>query len=73
MYKTVKPTTFTLSLELLEFLKASLKNNHITFSTEVSKEKAKKLLYTNRDKFNHFTEKHPKLLEWEQKLGLELK
>lgn len=62
-----------LSLELLEFLKSNLKNNHISFSTEISVEKAKKLLYTNRDKFNHFTEKHPKLLEWEEKLGLELK
>lgn len=62
-----------LSLELLEYLKSNLRNNHICFTTEVSVEKAKKLLYTNRDKFNHFTKKHPKLLDWEQKLGLELK
>ena len=62
-----------LSLDVLEFLKSSLRNNHVTFSTEVSKEKAKKILYTNRDKFVHFSKDYPKLLEWEQKLGLELK
>ncbi len=62
-----------MSLKILEFLKSNLKNNHLSFTTEVSMEKAKKILYTNRDKFDHFVEQHPKLLEWEQKLGLELK
>lgn len=62
-----------MSLGILEYLKSNLKNNHLSFTTEISKEKAKKMLYTNRDKFNHFAEKHPKLLEWESKLGLELK
>lgn len=62
-----------MSLGILEHLKSHLKNNHLSFTTEISKEKAKKMLYTNRDKFNHFAEKHPKLLEWESKLGLELK
>ena len=62
-----------LSSSLLEHLKSNLRNNHIEFSTEVSKEKAKKILYTNQDKFTHFAESFPKLLEWETKLGLELK
>ena len=62
-----------LSGGVLGFLKKNTKNSHITFSTEISKTKAKKILYTNRDKFDHFAKTHPKLKEWEQKLGLELK
>ncbi len=62
-----------LSLGLLEFLKLNLKNSHITFTTEVNETKAKKVLYTNRDKFNHFSKTYPKLNDWAQKLGIELK
>lgn len=62
-----------LSENLLNHLKSSLKNNNIQFETEVNKEKAKKILYTNREKFDHFAESYPKLKEWENKLGLELK
>lgn len=62
-----------LSLDLIEFLKEELKNNHINFQTEVNKQKAKKVLYTNKDKFDHFTEKYPQLNDWADKLKLELK
>jgi hypothetical protein len=62
-----------MSSNLLDYLKTHLKNNHIAFSTQVSIEKAKKLLYTNKDKFIHLSKTHPKLVDWEQKLGLELK
>ncbi len=62
-----------LSLNLLEYLKSNLKNNHICFTTEVNKEKSKKVLYTSRDKFDHFSELEPKLLDWAARLGLELK
>jgi DNA polymerase-3 subunit gamma/tau len=62
-----------MSLDLLEHLKSSLKNNDLEFTTEVSIEKAKKVLYTNRDKFDHYAEKQPKLLDWATRLGLELK
>lgn len=62
-----------LSGGVLGYLKKNVRNNFITFSTEISKTKAKKVLYTNRDKFDHFAKTHPKLKEWEQKLGLELK
>jgi DNA polymerase-3 subunit gamma/tau len=62
-----------LSLNLLEFLKSNLKNNHICFTTEVNKEKSKKVLYTSKDKFEHFSELEPKLLDWATRLGLELK
>lgn len=66
-------TEFTrLSEELLIFLKTNLKNNHIKFESEVNKEKAKKVLYSNRDKFDHFMEKYPELKDWENKLGLDL-
>ena len=62
-----------MSLELLEYLKSQLKNNHLNFTTEVSVAKAKKVLYTNRDKFEHFAISNPKLNDWMTKLGLELK
>ena len=62
-----------LSLDLLEHLKFELKNDHINFTTEVNKAKAKKTLYTNREKFDHLAEKHPELNDWLHKLGLELK
>lgn len=62
-----------LSFDLLEHLKFELKNDHINFSTEVNKAKAKKTLYTNKEKFDHLAEKHPELNDWLQKLGLELK
>jgi len=61
-----------LSEDLLTHLKSELQNNNILFSMEVNKSKAKKVLYSNRDKFDHFSEKYPKLKDWENKLGLEL-
>ena len=61
-----------MSEELLVYLKSALKNNFITFETEINKEKAKKVLYSNRDKFDHFSEQYPKLKDWETKLGLDL-
>lgn len=62
-----------MSASLLEHLKSSLKNNNIEFTTEVNEVKAKKVLYTNRDKFDHLAKTEPKLLDWATKLGLELK
>ena len=62
-----------MSLNLLEYLKSKLKNSHIEFTTEVNQVKAKKVLYTNRDKFDHLAKAEPKLLDWAAKLGLELK
>ena len=62
-----------MSLNLLEYLKSSLRNNNIEFTTEVNQVKAKKVLYTNRDKFDHLAKTQPKLLDWAAKLGLELK
>ena len=58
--------------EILIYLKSNLKNNFIEFDTEVNREKAKKVLYSNRDIFIHFTEQFPKLKDWETKLGLDL-
>lgn len=62
-----------MSSDLLNYLKSNLNNNNIEFTTEVNQVKAKKVLYTNRDKFDHLTKTEPKLLEWATKLGLELK
>lgn len=61
-----------LAPELLVHLKSSLKNNQIEFKTEVNIEKAKKVLYSNKDKFDHLVKDHPKLTEWAARLGIEL-
>lgn len=65
--------TKVLSTDTLTYLKKHLKNNHITFSTEINKAEAKTVLYTNAQKFTYFADTHPELLLWKRQLALELK
>jgi DNA polymerase-3 subunit gamma/tau len=62
-----------LSEDLLKYLKANLRNNHLKFTWEINQEKAKKILFTDREKFDYLIEKHPQLKDWENKLGLEFR
>lgn len=63
----------TLAQDLLPFLKSELSNNYLNFTTEINASKAKKTLYTNKDKFEHLVATYPQLNDWATKLGLELK
>lgn len=62
----------TIKSEALTFLREKLSNHTILLSgkfAEVGEEK--KVLYTNREKFDHLMEKNPKLKELKDRLGLD--
>ena len=62
-----------LSDDFLKYLKSNLKNNHLKFTWEINQEKAKKILFSDREKFEYLVEKYPELRDWENKLGLEFR
>jgi len=57
--------------KFLEFLRSSLNNNSITISAEFLEEESKKMIYTNKEKFNYLAEKNPYLKKLQEKLGLD--
>jgi len=62
----------TIKSEALTFLREGLRNNSILLSGELAEvSEDKKVLYTNRDKFDHLAEKNPKLKELKERLGLD--
>jgi DNA polymerase-3 subunit gamma/tau len=62
----------TIKSEALTFLRDRLQNNTILLSGEFAEvADDKKMLYTNRDKFDHLAEKYPNLKELKDKLGLD--
>jgi len=59
--------------EMLNFLRAELNNYGIQLDLEVSKEEGeKKRVYTNRDRFEHMSEKNPALLRLQERLDLDV-
>ena len=58
--------------ELLEFLRKSLANSHIQLQAEVVVQDRKRMVYTNREKFEYLAEKHPVLHELKNELGLDM-
>ena len=58
--------------ELLEFLRKNLKNSHIQLQAEVVVQDRKRMVYTNREKFEYLAEKHPVLHELKNELGLDM-
>jgi DNA polymerase-3 subunit gamma/tau len=62
----------TIKSEALTFLREKLNNNTILLSGELTEmDEEKKVLYTNREKFDHLLEKNPKLKELKERLGLD--
>lgn len=61
----------SLKPELLAFLRAKHRNNHIDLHVEVQKQDTKKLIYTAREKFDYLAEKYPTLRELRSKLDLD--
>lgn len=57
--------------ELLTVLRSNLNNGTIQLITEVEKIESKKLIYTNREKFDYLIEKHPNLKELKMRLDLD--
>lgn len=57
--------------ELVAFLRERLRNNTIQVTGQVQTEQDKKIIYTNREKFDFLVEKNPMLKELKDRLGLD--
>jgi len=58
--------------ELLEFLRKQLKNSQIQLQGEVVEQQKKRMVYTNREKFEYLAEKNPLLNDLKNQLGLDM-
>lgn len=57
--------------DLTTHLREKLKNNSIQVAGELRKEEDKKIIYTNKEKFDYLVEKNPLLKEMKDRLGLD--
>lgn len=57
--------------ELLTHLRARFNNGRISLVTEIEKFEDKKLIYTNREKFEYLSNKYPELKELKKRLDLD--
>ncbi len=57
--------------ELLQHLRDSLDNDQITLDVDILKGDETKMIYTNKEKFNHLAEKNPNLKILQERLGLD--
>ena len=58
--------------ELLEYLRKQLHNSQVQLQAEVSVQEKKRMVYTNREKFEYLAEKHPLLNDLRTQLGLDV-
>ncbi len=57
--------------EITSFLREQLRNNTIQITGELQTSEEKKIIYTNREKFDYLVEKNPMLRELKDRLGLD--
>ena len=57
--------------ELTGFLREQLKNNTLQVTGELQTGEEKKIIYTNREKFDFLVEKNPMLRQLKDRLGLD--
>jgi hypothetical protein len=60
-----------IKIELSGFLREKLKNSHIQVRGQLTESDDKKIIYTNRDKFDYLADKNPILKEMKDRLGLD--
>jgi DNA polymerase-3 subunit gamma/tau len=60
-----------IKVELTAYLREQLKNSSLQVTGELQTGEEKKVIYTNREKFDFLAEKHPMLRELKDKLGLD--
>ena len=60
-----------IKVELTGFLRDQLKNNSIQVTGQLYTGEEKKVIYTNREKFDYLVEKNPMLRELKDRLGLD--
>lgn len=61
----------SIKLELGSFIREKLKNSTVQISGQLTTSDDKKVIYTNRDKFDFLAEKNPILKELKDRLGLD--
>ncbi|HEY3429083.1 MAG TPA: hypothetical protein VGK39_00315 [Cyclobacteriaceae bacterium] len=62
----------TIKVDILTFLREKLSNTTIQLVGEIkAPDDGKKMIYTNREKFEHLAEKNPKLKELKERFGLD--
>lgn len=61
----------TIKSDALAFLREKLSNNSIQLFGELRASDEKKVIYTNREKFEHLAEKNPNLKVLKERLGLD--
>lgn len=57
--------------ELAAFLRETLKNSTIVVVGELKEQEDRKVIYTNREKFDYLVNKNPMLKELKDRLGLD--
>lgn len=65
-----EPLLASIKSDLIEFLKKNLKNE-VAIEGILKKSTSKKVIYTNKEKFDHLAAKNPMLLELRDRLGLD--
>lgn len=60
-----------LKSDLMQYIRESLNNYTIQISGELKSNDSKKVIYTNREKFEHLAEKNPNLILLKDRLGLD--
>jgi hypothetical protein len=66
-----EPLLAGIKTDLLDFLKEKL-DNDVCIEGVMLKHSSKKIIYTNKEKFDHLAEKNPMLLELKERLGLDM-
>lgn len=61
----------TIKVDILTFLREKLSNGTIQLLGELNSPEEKKMIYTNREKFEHLAAKNPTLKELKERLGLD--
>ncbi|MBX2958015.1 MAG: hypothetical protein KF846_17745 [Cyclobacteriaceae bacterium] len=60
-----------LKSDLMQYVRESLNNYAIQITGELKSNDSKKVIYTNREKFEHLAEKNPNLILLKDRLGLD--
>lgn len=57
--------------DLVSYLKRKVNNGKLTLEIELLKPEEKRMMYTNKEKFDYLTEKKPILKQLKDRLGLD--
>ena len=66
-----EPLLHAIRTSLIGFLREKLGNNSVMVSGVLRQEAPEKVIYTNKEKFEHLAEKYPLLKELKERLGLD--